>query len=87
MERLATLLEERVPQQAPRQSKRVYVDWQHPWCLSGIVSVLLAINDLKMIIQRPQSRLWGTYLRWRENLAALGLLVIPAFSWLRADRL
>ncbi len=57
LERLATLLEERVPQQATRQSKRVYVDSQHPLAIIGLLLGLLLVVALFMafvgFIQEP----------------------------------
>ena len=57
LERLATLLEERVPQQATRQSKRVYVDSQHPLTIIGLLLGLLLVVALFMafvgFIQEP----------------------------------
>lgn len=69
LERLATLLEERVPQQAPRQSKRVYVDWQHPLALiSLIAAAVLFVIFFKAFV--PES--------FVLNLLAAGYLAVYA---------
>ncbi|MDA0245392.1 MAG: hypothetical protein OT477_18410 [Chloroflexi bacterium] len=56
LKRLATLLEERVPQQATRQSKRVYVDWQHPLAFISLAlaAALLAIFFIAFV-QEPSA--------------------------------